>query len=66
MTEEAIKVGDRVRLLSKPSGSTASMIPVTVGKTYIVQYVDGSNVCTTTDVHEECGYYWRGRVEKVN
>ncbi len=61
----ALHEGDHVRLLSKPTGYTSSELPLTIGNTYIVRYLDGSNVCTSTDQPGLDGHYSRSRVEKV-
>jgi hypothetical protein len=51
------KRGDKVLLLSKPNGVFTRFAPLTVGREYEVLYMDGSNVCTTTDrPGEECSY----------
>ncbi len=65
MNQPALQPGDRVRLLSLPTGYSSGDLPLTVGNIYIFQYYDGSNVCTTTDVPDLHGHYWKGRVEKV-
>ena len=65
MGKGILKPGDRVRLIEKPTGQTASSLPLTVGNVYIVRYVDGSNVCTSTDQPGLDGHYWRGGVVKV-
>lgn len=65
MSDLALRSGDRVKLLSKPTGQTTAMLPLTVGSIYIVRYCDGSNVCTSTDIPGLDGSYSRSRVEKV-
>jgi hypothetical protein len=65
MNDRALHEGDRVRLLSKPTGYDSQRLPLTVGHIYIVRYIDGSNVCTSTDVPGLDGHYSRERVEKV-
>ena len=65
MSDQALYSGDRVKLLSKPTGQTTSTLPLTVGSIYIVRHCDGSNVCTSTDIPGLDGNYSRSRVEKV-
>ncbi len=62
--DNVLRENDRVRLLSKPTGCMSKNLPLTVGKIYIVRYLDGSNVCTSTDAPGD-GNYSRDRVEKV-
>jgi hypothetical protein len=63
--EEKLERGDRVRLLSLPTGYMSGELPLTVGNIYIVHYLNGSNVCTTSDDPEIDGDFNIGRVEKV-
>lgn len=63
--DSILRRGDRVRLLSKPTGYTAQHLPLTVGGIYIIRYLDGSNVCTSTDVAGYDGNYSSSCVEKV-
>lgn len=65
MNQHLLQPGDRVRLLWLPTGYSSSGLPLTVGHIYVFRYYDGSNVCTTTDVPNINGHYWKGRVEKV-
>ena len=63
---ENLKRGDSVVLLSLPDGCTSRHLPLTVGKTYVFKYFDGSNICTTTDESGLDGHYWRGRVRPAD
>ncbi len=65
MTEQ-LKRGDQVRLLSLPTGYTSCELPLTVGNIYVLHYLDGNNVCTSTDAENLNGHYHRDRVEKVS
>lgn len=60
-----IKKGDTVLLTTQPNGYTASDHPLTVGSTYLVTDLEGSNVWTTCDVPGMTVSYWRGWVDKV-
>jgi hypothetical protein len=62
---QRLQPGDKVKLLSLPTGCTSKEYALTVGALYEVLYLDGSNVVTTTDIPGETGGYWRGRVEKI-
>lgn len=66
MENTTLKTGDKVKLLSKPVGHDSGLLPLTVGSTYIVRYMDGSNVCTSTDLPGLDGHYSRSRVEKIS
>ena len=65
MAEVKLKKGDRVRLLSHPTGQESSTLPLTVGNVYIVRYLEGSCVCTSTDHPGLDARYHIDRVEKV-
>lgn len=65
MSEQSIRPGDHVRLISKPDGYFGRHYPLTVGASYRVIYLDGSNVATTCDEPGRTVSYWRGRVERV-
>lgn len=64
--DNVLRENDRVRLLTMPTGCTSKDLPLTVGRIYIVRYLDGSNVCTSTDRPGLDGHYNRDRVEKVH
>jgi hypothetical protein len=63
--DSPLRPGDRVRLLRLPTGKESSQLPLTVGHIYIVRYLDGNNVSTSTDHPGLDGHYHRDRVEKV-
>jgi hypothetical protein len=65
MDHDTLHRDDPVRLITKPDGYTSQHLPLTIGNTYKILDVSGSNVITTTDDPNIEGYYWRGRVEKV-
>lgn len=65
MSDQTLQSGDRVRLLSKPDGQLSQHLPLTVGNIYIVRHLDGSNVCTSTDMPGLDGHCSRDRVEKI-
>jgi hypothetical protein len=65
MTENII-IGDRVILISKPTGCVSKDYPLTVGNTYEVVGFYGSNVITTCDEPNKVVDYWRRRVRKAN
>ncbi len=60
-----LRAGDRVRLVSLPIASSASSPPpLTIGRIYIVRYLDGCCVCTSTDMPGLDWTYHRDRIEK--
>ena len=59
-----IKVGDKVKLIQKPTGYTSKDSALTVGNVYEVRGLDGNNVITTTDDELEASYH-RDRVSLV-
>jgi hypothetical protein len=61
-----MKAGDKVELLSKPTGYTTQHLPLTVGNTYEVIRLEGSNVVTTTDDKDINGSYNRERVRPIH
>lgn len=65
MSDPSLRNGDRVRLLSLPTGCSSQHLPLTVGNIYIFRFSDGSNVCTSTGRPGLDGQYNRDRVEKV-
>lgn len=62
----AIKPGDDVRLLEKPTGYLSKHHPLTVGNIYKCLGFMGSCIVTTTDKPGEDASYYHGRVEPAN
>ena len=65
MADAKLEKGDRVRLLTAPTGQESSTLPLTVGNIYLVRYTDGCCVCTSTDHPGLDARYHIDRVEKV-
>ena len=63
---EKLEPDDHVRLISMPTGYESSKLPLTVDNIYVLHYLDGNNVCTSTDAENLNGHYHRDRVEKVS
>lgn len=62
---EQLRPGDVVILESMPEHYFGDP-PLTVGNKYTILLLDGSNVCTTSDVAGCEPHYSRGRVRKVS
>jgi len=65
MKDHGIKIGDTVRLVSKPDGNTSKKEPVTVGKNYICKGFDCHEIGTTSDEPGHIAFYPVKRVVKV-
>lgn len=65
MNDHGIKIGDKVKLMSKPDGNTSRKEPVTVGETYICKGFDGHEIGTTSDEPGHTAFYSIKRVIKV-